>query len=76
MMEGRKAELEARISKLLAGSKKPRFSGEALSVPKPMRESLRKFDEFNRQRKLSPATRANQLDPLLDFGLFLQHQRG
>ncbi len=40
-----------------------------------MRDSLRKFDEFNQQRKLSITTRVNQLDPVLDFGLFLFHKR-
>ena len=72
----RKAEIRRRIGVLLKGAKKPRFSEEELALPSAMREALEKFDRFNRQRKLSDATRLNQLDPVIDFGLFLAHVRG
>ena len=76
MKPERKAELERRIGVLLRGAKKPRFADEELALPPDMRTALEKFDRFNRQRKLSNATRLNQLDPVIDFGLFLAHVRG
>ena len=72
----RKAEIERRIETLLEGRKTPRFAEEELGLPSTMQDSLGKFDRFNRQRKLSVATRLNQLDPVIDFGLFLAHVRG
>ncbi len=72
----RKALLERRIGVLLKGTKKPRFAKEELALPAAMKKSLGSFDRFNRQRKLSVATRTNQLDAVADFGLFLAHRRG
>ena len=76
MNPDRKAAMERRVRILLKGKKTPRFAKEALELPSGMRGSLEKFDRFNRQRKLSVATRVNQIDPVIDFGLFLAHVRG
>lgn len=72
----RKAQLERRIGVLLKGTKKPRFAEEALALPPSMRKALGTFDRFNRQRKLSVATRTNQIDAVADFGLYVAHRRG
>ena len=72
----RAAYLERRADRLLTGRKRPRFAAEEAQVPPAMREALAKLDRLNRRKKLSPATRVNQLEAVVDLGLFLQLRRG
>ena len=68
--------LERRIARLLEGRKKPRFGAEEARIPPGMRKGLKTLDRHHRKRRSSPATRANQLEAVVDLGLFLYLRRG
>ncbi len=72
----REEYLERRIERLLEGRKKPRFGEEEALLPEPMRKALEKLDRYHRKLNHSLATRTNQLEAVVDIGLFLSLRQG